>query len=33
VHIFYGWSEAYAKEYCEKYPDSEYCTVPAPEEV
>jgi len=33
VHIFYGWSEAYAKEYCEKFPDSEYCTVPAPEEV
>ena len=32
VHIFAGWAEAYTKAYCEKFPESEYCTVPAPEE-
>jgi len=30
VHVFAGWEAAYAKEYCEKFPDSEYCTVPEP---
>lgn len=33
VHIFAGWAEAYTKAYCEKFPESEYCTVPAPEEL
>ena len=32
IHIFAGWAEAYTKEYCNKFPESEYCTVPAPEE-
>jgi len=30
VHVFAGWEAAYTKEYCEKFPDSEYCTVPEP---
>jgi hypothetical protein len=32
VHTFAGWESVYAKEYCEKFPDSEYCAVPSPEE-
>lgn len=33
VHVFAGWSEFYTKEYCGKFPESEYCAVPTPEEV
>ena len=28
VHIFAGCESEYLKEYCAKFPDSEYCVVP-----
>lgn len=30
VHVFAGWEQAYAKEYCEANPDAAYCQPPAP---
>jgi len=32
VHIFAGWEQAYATEYCAANPDAEYCNPPAPVE-
>lgn len=28
VHIFAGWAEAYAKDFCEANPEAEFCKVP-----
>ena len=30
VHIFAGWAEQYAKDYCEANPSAAYCQPPAP---
>ena len=30
VHIFAGWAEAYAKDFCEANPEAEFCKVPEP---
>lgn len=30
VHIFAGWAEQYAKDFCEANPEAEYCKVPDP---
>ena len=30
IHVFAGWEEAYAKEYCEANPDAPYCQAPEP---
>jgi len=30
VHIFAGWEQAYATEYCVANPDAEYCKPPVP---
>jgi len=30
VHIFGGWAEQYAKDYCEANPSAAYCQPPAP---
>ena len=30
VHVFAGWEQAYAKTYCEIFPDSEYCKPSEP---
>lgn len=30
VHIFAGWAEAYAKDYCEANPEAAYCQPPQP---
>jgi hypothetical protein len=32
VHVFAGWEQAYAAEYCVANPDAEYCKPPAPVE-
>ena len=33
VHIFAGWAEQYALDYCEANPNAAYCQPPAPEEA
>ena len=30
IHIFAGWAEAYAKDYCEANPSAAYCQPPQP---
>ena len=30
IHIFAGWAEQYAKDYCEANPSAAYCQPPAP---
>ena len=30
VHIFAGWAEQYAKDYCEANPEAAYCQPPTP---
>lgn len=30
IHIFAGWEEVYAQEYCAANPDAAYCQPPAP---
>ena len=30
VHVFAGWEQAYATDYCVANPDAEYCQPPAP---
>jgi hypothetical protein len=30
IHIFAGWEEVYAQEYCVANPDAAYCQPPAP---
>jgi hypothetical protein len=30
VHIFAGWEQAYAEEYCKANPEAAYCQPPAP---
>ena len=32
VHTFSGDDSLYLKTFCEKYPDSEYCVIPTPNE-
>ena len=32
VHTFSGDDSLYLKTFCEKYPDSEYCVIPEPNE-
>lgn len=31
VHVFAGWEEVYAKEYCIANPSAAYCQAPTPE--
>ena len=33
VHTFSGDDSLYLKTFCEKYPDSEYCVIPKPNET
>jgi hypothetical protein len=33
MHIFAGWEQIYAAEYCKANPDSEYCKPPKPFEL
>jgi hypothetical protein len=33
VHTFSGDDSLYLKTFCEKYPDSEYCVIPKPNEA
>ena len=30
VHVFAGWEQIYAQEYCKANPDSDYCKPPQP---
>ena len=30
IHVFAGWEQAYAKDYCEANPSAAYCQPPAP---
>jgi hypothetical protein len=30
VHVFAGWEQVYAQQYCAMNPDSEYCKPPKP---
>lgn len=30
VHVFAGWEQAYAEEYCKANPDAAYCQPPVP---
>lgn len=30
IHIFAGWEQVYAQEYCDANPDAAYCQPPAP---
>jgi hypothetical protein len=32
IHVFAGWEEAYAEEYCKANPSAAYCQPPAPVE-
>ena len=32
IHVFAGWEQAYAKDYCEANPSAAYCQPPAPVE-
>jgi hypothetical protein len=32
IHVFAGWEQAYATDYCVANPDAEYCNPPAPVE-